>query len=29
MSAFALYRLPHEDQFTLVEQLSGLPKELR
>ena len=29
MSAFALYRLPHEDHFTLVEQLTGLPMEFR
>lgn len=29
MSAFALYRLPHENHFTLVEQLTGLPMEFR
>ncbi len=28
MSAFALYRLPHEQHFTMVEQTCGMPLEL-
>ena len=29
MSAFGIYRLPYEDHFTLVEQVTGMPKEFR
>ena len=28
MSAYAIYRLPHEDHATLIRQTEGVPKEL-